>query len=162
MNAAAIETRAPYMIRVRMSRPMSSVPSQWAALGPALISGKFWVGEYGARTGAKIATTITRPTNASAATATLFDQNRDQNRRVLLTSSSSGATYSPIGTGSPPSGGGIAVMDARSRELHLGVEVGVADVDDEVDEHEDHGGHENDTLDDGQVLRADGLEHVAP
>src|SRR5690349_8915409 len=101
-------------------------------------------------------------TKTSAATATLLPKNRDQNRRVLLTSSSSAATCSPTGTGSPPSGGGIAVTTRRSRELHLRVEVRVADVDDEVDEHEDHCGHEHDALDHRQVLGADRLEHVAP
>ncbi len=59
-NAARSEIRAPQISRLRMSRPRSSVPSQCAAEGPALMALMSWTsGECGATQGAKMAATMT-------------------------------------------------------------------------------------------------------
>ena len=69
-NPTASDTRLPWMMRLNMSRPNWSVPSQWVRLGASNISFmELITGSYGASTSAKIATstsstTIPRPNNA--------------------------------------------------------------------------------------------------
>ena len=42
-KVARSDVRPPQIRRLKMSRPRSSVPSQWASEGPALIRLRFWV-----------------------------------------------------------------------------------------------------------------------
>src|SRR5262245_35999932 len=64
------ETDAPWTIRLRMSRPRSSVPRRCRALGPVRRSTFISVGEYGASHGAATAASATSPTTASARAVT--------------------------------------------------------------------------------------------
>ena len=69
-SPTASDTRLPWMMRLSMSRPNWSVPSQWVRLGASNISSmELIIGSYGASTSAKIATrisstTIPRPNSA--------------------------------------------------------------------------------------------------
>ena len=69
-NPTAMEIREPKSIRLRTSRPSWSVPSQCAWLGGKRICFTSYApGSYGARTGARIATSPSRITTTPPATA---------------------------------------------------------------------------------------------
>ena len=69
-KVARSETRPPQMIRLRMSRPRSSVPRRWWRLGPASMASRSWaLGSCGATSGAKMAATIMTTRNPRPATA---------------------------------------------------------------------------------------------
>ena len=70
-----MEMRAPQINLLSVSRPTSSVPSQCAGDGPALIDGVSVSGFCGDTSGAKIAATTTRRTKVSAAIATRLRRN---------------------------------------------------------------------------------------
>ncbi len=107
------ETRAPQMMRLRMSRPNSSVPSQCRSTAPGPLSTaseNCADGLSGAMSGAAAATTIM--TTAIASPIPMGSQRRSQARRALRDSSRALAmTRSPgsarrttaIGLG-PPTG----------------------------------------------------------
>src|SRR5438128_1120690 len=71
------DTRAPWIRRLRTSRPTSSVPSRWTLLGRAYEApGKRRFGSYGASTSAKIATATMNRMKAIPATASLLRSKR--------------------------------------------------------------------------------------
>ena len=64
------EIRDPYMIRLKISRPISSVPKKWAAPGGVSLSPRLRrMGSYGARTPAKRAIKAMEPMIRPPATA---------------------------------------------------------------------------------------------
>src|SRR5215813_10805234 len=137
------EIRAPYRTRESTSRPSSSVPSQCSALGPCSRSTtRPRRGSYGASRGASTASSTKRPTiTPPLMAARLFTirrraslQKPGERLRVTRTSS--------------------AVADA-------GVEVGIGDVGEEIDEHEGRGDDQERTLHDGIVAREDAFDDQA-
>src|SRR5712671_680916 len=94
------------MMRLRMSRPTSSVPSQCDEDGPTLNWGKVVYGDDGAIHRANTAASVTTTITARPATALRVRKNRDQNRPPLSnTISGTTSDSSPIGSGGPPNGG---------------------------------------------------------
>src|ERR1700722_15152582 len=164
-NDTRNEIRAPQIRRLRMSRPRSSVPSQCEAEGPALTALMSWAsGACGATGGAKMAATITISRKPSPAMAQRWCRKRTQNpgRR-----SGSSSGLSPVsGMAVKPTKGSLAfgvlhvLIGQSSRQPDLRVQVGVDDVDDQVDEDEGEGHHQHHPLDLGDVLVADGLDDV--
>ena len=119
-KVARRETRPPQMIRERMSRPRSSVPSQWWALGAALMARRSWaLGLCGATSGAKMAARIITTRKTRPATAQQSDRKARQNLgrppRLVghLGQGPSSGRSGPIRGSSVP-GGGRAVMPAGS------------------------------------------------
>src|SRR3984893_2505144 len=129
-SPSSIEMRAPWMTRLRMSRPKSSVPSGWLRLGACRRSLDLTLmGSYGASTGARRAV-ATRP------------------RMSRPPSAPSGL---PRMTRSRDMPGRLAEPDAR-------VEEAVHHVDHQI-QRDDAGGQEQvDALDDGVVPPGDGVE----
>src|SRR6478735_9689807 len=145
------------MSRVSRSRPIAFVPSRCPGLpGPRFgLNTGAWV--VGASTGANSAvstssTTMTSPVMA----AQLWTKRRNTRRHGV-------APTSPIGISSCT--GASVISSARtagsnsmlmtgpcSSEPHLRVEVGVEDVDGEVEHDEDQRAQQHDALDHGEVL----------
>src|SRR5438552_18496295 len=103
------------MMRLRMSRPTSSVPNQCADDGPALNWETVVYGDDGAIHRAKTAASVITAITTRPATALRVRKKRDQNRPPLSsTTSASSSISSPIGTGGPPSGGTTLTARAPS------------------------------------------------
>ena len=165
-KVARMEMRPPQINRLRMSRPRSSVPSQCAAEGPALIMLRFCRfgrvrgderGEDGrhddeqqegqAADGERLVAEAVPEARAAAVSASLRPRHVVRQRAA--------------GRPGPTNGSWLKWGEGQAHaEADLGVEVAVDDVDDQVDEHERGGGDEHDALDHREVLLGDGLEDV--
>src|SRR6266540_4448736 len=135
------ETRAPWIIRERTSRPRWSVPSMCAlpsaaeSVGAANRARSDWrTGSCGAITGAASAVTTSSKTNTPPPSAI---------RRVRRTRLGRTAGAAPA---------------ARSARADAGIEEAIDQVDAEVDHDEEHGGQEHRALHDGVVAVVDRLD----
>src|SRR5262245_13004153 len=114
------------MIRLKTSRPMSSVPKKCARLGAeSRISGWVSSGSYGARTSAKIAvkTIITRSAAEKAPSGL---------RRIVCQSDRSRLTLECPGSSSVPTWTGIVAISAASLVPDPRVEPRVGQIDQEI------------------------------
>src|SRR5437899_304572 len=135
------ETRAPWIIRERTSRPRWSVPSTCAlpsaaeSVGAASRARSDWrTGSCGAITGAASAITTSSKTNTPPPSAI----RRVRRPRLGWTAG--------------------AAPGARSARSDAGIEEAIDQVDAEVDHDEEHGGQEHRALDDGVVAVVDRLD----
>src|SRR5215470_7474613 len=132
------DTRAPWISRLRMSRPSLSVPRRWAELPPSCQTGGLsrlasdpLSGSWGATYGAKAAGTTSRKVRIESATT-------GYRRAPRKASAIRGGAYQgsvravTVAIERPPS----SVADSR-------VEVRVEDVDQEVRHDEDRGEHDH-------------------
>src|SRR5574337_1570176 len=136
------ETRDPWRIRIRISRPSASVPKGWVQLGGlrrARRSESTW-GSYGRRTGLRTAITakpamMTRPPRATR-----------------LASSRCQAASRGLRPLAP-----IRAWTGSSIVLDAGIDCGIKHVREKVHHDEDRRDEQGRTLDDGIVARLDGL-----
>src|SRR5437867_3734004 len=137
------ETRAPWIIRERTSRPRWSVPSTCAlpsaaeSVGAASRARSDWrMGSCGAIAGAASATTISSKTNAPPPSASA----RVRRERPAA----------------------VAVAAASSAGADPGIEDAIEQVDAKVDHDEEHRGEEHRALHDGVVAVVDRLDGEPP
>src|SRR3954454_22097440 len=148
---------APYRIRLNWSRPWRSVPMTCADDGGwRRFESSPSSGPYGAMIGASRAApmnTTMHTTPSIAGLLRMSRRNAADHRPRLARRSASGVTVVAV-----------AVMGSslRSRVPYPRVEVGVADVDQEVHHQEHEGEDEDRRLDDEVVTVADRLHHVPP
>src|SRR5262245_24468064 len=147
------------MIRLRVSRPRWSVPSGWAHDGGWRVAAyDAWSGSYGARSGAATPTTlISRRTRALAAPSGECPPNRRSSPPkpcASIASTSSGVVRRPAPR--------VAVTSDTSLVPDARVEPGVAEVDQQVHQREDHAVEQHEVLDHGPVALAEGLHERHP
>src|SRR5262245_50152334 len=154
------ETRAPWMIRLRMSRPSLSVPSGYSMLPPCCQAGGFsrlasepFNGSCGATCDASTAG-ITRR-NVSIASGT-----RGYRPAWRIACATLGRAYQgrllavTVAMSGPPSLPSL-IPDA-------GIEIGVEDVHQQIGHDEDGGEHDDDGLDHLEVPGPHGIDHQQP
>src|SRR5918998_1270828 len=138
------------MTRERMSRPSSSCPNGGARLGPSKFSGGFCLrGPYGARYGANMAIRIKTPSTAVPKTARRLEKKALRKsclRLRVLTSEEAAAS--------------CWICASATSQPHSGIEDSIEDVHEQVDQHEEQGSVEDDTLDRSVVPGAYGLVGV--
>src|SRR5438309_2020624 len=143
------------MIRLRVSRPISSVPSRCCAVGAfSRLRALRSVGSYGAISGAKSATRITRPTMTIPTAASRMCHNRRMKSR----------------TGAPPAGVNDRSTATRTippaalstgsscPALRIGdpwIEFGVEEVGDQIGDDPRQGEEEDDALHNREIPRED-------
>src|SRR5712692_3297376 len=151
------DTRAPWIRRLRMSRPWKSVPSGVVQLPPSIQNGGSntfapftgSVGSCGAMRSAKIATSI-RPPRMTTGTS-------GASRAALMTAPS----LLPARPRAPAVRVAIVAIAHLPREPDSRVDEGVEDVHDQVD-HDDHdAGHDHDALHEREVALEDALVEQA-
>src|SRR5579872_1866249 len=160
-NPTTSSTRLPKISRLRTSRPNSSVPSQWRAVGPMSLSARTWcAGSYGERYGAHTATATRTPMIAPPPSARWFRRNRrhiaaageryDAAPRVRPTTG-----RVAIGPLTRPGGAdtGTPSASARSSVRDAGIEVRVRDVHRQVRDDERRGEHQHPALQQNVVTR---------
>src|SRR2546427_1623149 len=155
------DTRAPWIRRLRMSRPWKSVPSSVAARPPSIQNGGSntfapctgSVGSYGAMRSAKIATSMRPPRMTMAACGA--------SRTVLITDLSLPAAVRS--EASRVCAGIVAIVTSldSSREPDSRVDEGVENVYDQVDPHDHEAGHDHDALHQREVPLEDPLVEQA-
>src|SRR5262245_984167 len=151
------DTRAPWINRLKMSRPSLSVPRRWAELPPSCQTGGLsrlasdpFSGSCGATYGASTAGMTSSNMRIESATT-------GYRRASRKASAIRGALYQgrdravTVAIEMPPS----SVADSR-------VEVRVEDVDQEVGHDEDGGVHDHDGLDDLVVTSSHGVDRKEP
>src|SRR6266508_228706 len=161
------DTRAPWIRRLRMSRPWKSVPSSVIARPPSIQNGGSntcapctgSVGSYGAMRSAKIATSMRPPRMTTAACGA--------SRAALMTARSLPAAARP--GASRVSAGIVAIVTylmswflGSSREPDSRVDEGVENVYDQVDPHDHEAGHDHDALHQREVPLEDTLVEETP
>src|SRR5881628_1319862 len=160
------DTRAPWIRRLRMSRPWKSVPSSVIARPPSIQNGGSntfapctgSVGSYGAMRSAKIATSMRPPRMTTAACGA--------SRAALMTARSLPAAARP--GASRVSAGIVAIVTylmswflGSSREPDSRVDEGVQDVHDQVDPDDHETRHDHDALHQGEVPLEDAFVEEA-
>src|SRR6266849_9785783 len=153
------ETRAPQMMRLRMSRPNSSVPSRWRSTAPGPLS---TASEYcadglsGAMRGAAaastiMATAIRMPSPSGSQRRRCPPRDRRGSSRPRVTPRSSDSARGLMAIAIP----GLPVGDPR-------VDDRVEHVDGQVDDDDDHGEHGDGALGERVVPGPDGVhQHLA-
>src|SRR5262244_862882 len=146
------ETRAPWINRLRMSRPSLSVPRRWVALPPSCHTGGLsrfasdpFNGSWGATYGANTAGMTSRNMRIESAT-TGYRRTSRKASAIRGRAYHGSARAVTVAIERPPS----SVADSR-------VEVCVQDVDQEVRHDEDRREHDYDGLDDLVVSGPDGV-----
>src|SRR5262249_52220668 len=146
------ETRAPQMMRLRRSRPNSSVPSRWPSASPGALStavANCSDGRKGARSGAAAATTTMIA--ARAMPTARGGERAGPGALAPAPTARSGMVASRM----MAMAGLLSVGDAR-------VDHGVEEVDREVDGDDDHREHRDGALGQRIVAGADGVDqHLA-
>src|SRR5262249_9137492 len=143
------EMRLPWRTRLQMSRPNSSVPRMWVALGGlSREAGESRVGLYDESTPASsAAATKTRRMSAPAITLRLPRSRRSQRGRVEgAAAGAAGTRTSTVASVIPD-----ARVDERVEEIHA-----------EVDEHVGGGGNEDHALHHGIVTPENGRDDEPP
>src|SRR5215510_5746896 len=151
------DTRAPWISRLRMSRPSLSVPRRWVALPPSCHTGGLsrfasdpFNGSWGATYGANTAGMTSRNMRIERATTGYRRTSRKATAiRVRAYQGSDRAVTVAIER--PPS----SVADSR-------VEIRVEDVDQQVRHDEDRGEHDHDRLDHLVVASSHGVDRQEP
>src|SRR5207245_4987159 len=156
------DTRAPWIRRLRMSRPWKSVPSSVVARPPSIQNGGSntfapctgSVGSCGAMRSAKIATSMRPPRMTMAACGA--------SRTVLITDLSLPAAVRS--EASRVCAGIVAIVTYldSSREPDSRVDEGVENVYDQVDPHDHEAGHDHDALHQREVPLEDALVEETP
>src|SRR5688500_13215265 len=136
------------MIRLSSSRPRLSTPSQCSDDGPGKLPGRTSVrstvvGEYGASSGAKTATTTKNRMSTAPTTAVGLRRSRRRTSRPRPPASSS-----LTATSSAVEADMLIPRPPRSSGAHPGVEDAVGEVDQQVDHDEDRGQEEHAALQD--------------
>src|SRR6185437_1776714 len=138
-----------------MSRPRSSVPNQWAALGAVLMASDcvsgFWIGRTLARTAARMLT-ATHPAQTQKNQPSRF-------RRRL--------TWVIAATAPPAAASAARVSSTAIRWVSSGngdprVDDGEQEVDDEVEDDHRHGDEQDDALHHDVVALVDGHHQLVP
>src|SRR5262249_32474786 len=141
------DNRAPWMMRVSTSLPSWSVPSGWPpplhSVRPcSRFARSIWLGSWGTIHGAEIAAATTTATTSVPASP------------VGLRSSASATRPGVVAAAAEPpssmSAAGSVIADA-------GIDVGVGDVDQQVDGDEEDRHHQDDRLDERKVAGEDRL-----
>src|SRR5688500_3891085 len=153
MSPTISDTRAPWISRLRMSRPWKSVPSGADHFPPSIQNGGSnmsapctgMVGSYGARTSAKIATSASPPRMTIAASGAFRAARAIARPRLVAR----GRTI-----GWSPNRVAIAVLP---REPDSRIDEGVEDVHDQVDADDHEAGHDHHALHEWEVALEDAL-----
>src|SRR2546422_344716 len=151
------DTRAPWISRLRMSRPSLSVPRRWAELPPSCQTGGLsrlasdpFSGSCGATYGANTAGMTSR--NMRIESATTGYRRASRKASAIFGGAYHGRDRAvTVAIEMPPS----PVADSR-------VEVRVEDVDQEVGHDEDGGEHDHDGLDNLVVPSSHGVDRQEP
>src|SRR5829696_8554036 len=157
MTPTISETRAPCSRRLNMSRPWKSVPSRAAGLAPStqnggskiLAPGIGSVGSYGAMIPAKPATRKNGIRIASGRTGSCSAKRSQRRLR-------------PARAGALPAKSERVCSETNamkhlSGEANAGVDIGVQDVDHQIDQHDHHAGQHHDSLHEGEIALEDAL-----
>src|SRR5262249_37548653 len=144
-NATNSEVRAPYITRESVSRPTWSVPKSASASGGLFMRAKFaFRGSRGAIQGAARATnTISSPITPPTTDSGLRRANPASSRRLERPSSGRAAMSARAAHGA-----GASIPDS-------GVEPGIREVHEHVDEDEDRRVEQHEVLDDDDVALDD-------
>src|SRR5438093_10698428 len=151
------DTRAPWIRRLRMSRPRKSVPSGVIELPPSIHRGGSntlapftgSVGSWGAMRSAKIATSTRPPRMTTASTGA---------SAAALTAVPSRPAAGGRGSGRSPAR--VAIV-SLPRQPDPGIDQGVEDVHDQVDADDHEAGHDHDALHEREVALEDALVEQA-